>query len=90
MLRTKGGFDWSERYPRIVRSVLNLSVESISHRWTGSPYLPRTGLSDFLMRCTVAPMMRGRSSWHSTFWEIEGEDLATNLHERKRRLRQAS
>ena len=29
VLRTRGGFDWSGRYPRIVRSVLDLSVSSV-------------------------------------------------------------
>ena len=29
-LRTKGGYDWAERYPRIARSVLKLRVESVA------------------------------------------------------------
>jgi ATP-dependent DNA ligase len=28
-LRTRGGFDWSKRYPRIASSILNLPVASI-------------------------------------------------------------
>ena len=30
VLRTRGGFDWSGRYPRIVRSLLDLGVSSVT------------------------------------------------------------
>ena len=45
-LRTKVGFDWAGRYPRIVRSVLNLSVESVA--LDGEVvWLAKNGVSDF-------------------------------------------
>ena len=45
-LRTKGGYDWAERYPRIVRSVLKLRVESVA--LDGEVvWLTENGVSDF-------------------------------------------
>ncbi len=87
MLRTKGGFDWSGRYPRIVRSVLNLSVSSVTMDGEVA-ILTEDGVSDF-------DALHGRTNdgWAILLafdlLEIDGEDLRDQpLLERKRRLRQ--
>ena len=86
-LRTRGGFDWSGRYPRIVRSVLNLSVSSVTMDGEVA-ILTQDGVGDF-------GTLHGRTNdaWAILLafdlLEIEGEDLRDQpLVERKRRLRQ--
>ena len=87
VLRTRGGFDWSGRYPRIVRSVLNLSVSSVTMDGEVA-ILTEDGMSDF-----DALHSRTNDGWAILLafdlLEIEGEDLRDQpLVERKRRLRQ--
>ena len=86
-LRTRGGFDWSGRYPRIVRPVLDLSVSSVTMDGEVA-ILTEDGMSDF-------DALHGRTNdgWAILLafdlLEIEGEDLRDQpLVERKRRLRQ--
>ena len=86
-LRTKGGFDWSGRYPRIVRSVLNLSVESVALPMSEVVWLAKNGVSDF-----DALHSRAKDDWamHLAFdiLELDGTDLrGLPLVERKRRLK---
>jgi bifunctional non-homologous end joining protein LigD len=45
-LRTRGGFDWSRRYPRIASSVLNLPVASIVLDGEVA-WINKDGISDF-------------------------------------------
>ena len=87
VLRTRGGFDWSQRYPRIVRSLLNLNVSSVTMDGEVA-ILTKDGVSDF-----DALHSRTNDGWAILLafdlLEIEGEDLrAQPLLERKRRLRQ--
>ena len=86
VLRTRGGFDWAGRYPRIVRSVLNLSVSSVTMDGEVA-ILTEDGVSDF-----DALHSRTNDGWAILLafdlLEIEGEDLRDQpLLERKRRLR---
>src|SRR5580704_7519086 len=83
-LRTKGGYDWADRYPRIVRSVLKLSVDSVA--LDGEVvWLTENGVSDF-----EALHSRSKDDWamHLAFdiLELDGVDLrGLPLVERKRR-----
>jgi bifunctional non-homologous end joining protein LigD len=85
-LRTKGGYDWAERYPRIARSVLKLRVESVA--LDGEVvWLTENGVSDF-----DTLHSRAKDDWamHLAFdiLELDGTDLRDlPLVERKRRLR---
>jgi ATP-dependent DNA ligase len=85
-LRTRGGFNWVERYPRIVQSVLKLPVKSVA--LDGEVvWLTENGVSDF------AALHGGRNdAWAMLLafdiLELDGNDLRTlPLSERKRRLR---
>ena len=73
VLRTRGGFDWSGRYPRIVRSVLDLSVSSVTMDGEVA-ILTEDGVSDF-----DALHSRTNDGWAILLafdlLEIEGEDL---------------
>jgi bifunctional non-homologous end joining protein LigD len=85
-LRTRGGFDWSGRYPRIMRSLLNLSVSSATIDGEVA-ILTEHGVSDF-----GKPHSRTNDKWAILLafdlLEIEGEDLGDlPLVQRKRRLR---
>ena len=85
-LRTKGGYDWAERYPRIGRSVLKLRVESVA--LDGEVvWLTENGVSDFNTLHS-----RSKDDWamHLAFdiLELDGTDLRDlPLVERKRRPR---
>jgi bifunctional non-homologous end joining protein LigD len=85
-LRTKGGYDWAERYPRIVRSVLKLRVESVA--LDGEVvWLTENGVSDF---DTLHSRTKDDWAMHLAFdiLELDGTDLRVlPLVERKRRLK---
>jgi bifunctional non-homologous end joining protein LigD len=84
-LRTKGGYDWAERYPRIVHSVLKLRVESVA--LDGEVvWLTENGVSDF-----DTLHSRSKDEWAMllafNILELDGTDLRDlPLVERKRRL----
>ena len=85
-LRTKGGYDWAERYPRIARSELKLRVESVA--LDGEVvWLTETGVSDF---DTLHSRRKDDWAMHLAFdiLELDGTDLRDlPLVERKRRLK---
>jgi bifunctional non-homologous end joining protein LigD len=85
-LRTKGGYDWAECYPRIARSVLKLRVESVA--LDGEVvWLTETGVSDF---DTLHSRRKDDWAMHLAFdiLELDGTDLRDlPLVERKRRLK---
>ena len=86
ILRTRGGYNWAEWYPRIVASMLSLRVESIVIDGEVA-VLNEAGLSDFdaLQRRTNS----GRASLLGfDLLALNGNDLrGLPLVERKRRLR---
>jgi bifunctional non-homologous end joining protein LigD len=87
VLRTRGGFDWNGRYPRIVRSMLNLSVSSVTMDGEVA-ILTEDGVSDFDALHSRTNDARAILLVFDLL-EIEGEDLRDQpLVERKRRLRQ--
>ena len=86
ILRTRGGYDWAERYPRIVAAVMALRVEFIVIDGEVA-VLNEAGLSDF-----DALQRRRNDGWASLLafdvLEIDGDDLrGLPLVERKHRLR---
>jgi bifunctional non-homologous end joining protein LigD len=86
VLRTRGGFNWADRYPRIVRSVLALRISSIVLDGEVA-YITREGISDF------DALHTGRNDeWTSLLafdlLEVGGSDMRElPLLERKRRLK---
>ena len=74
-LRTRGGYDWAERYPRIVRSVLTLRVESVA--LDGEVvWLTDDGVSDFDALLAGRMMLR-RSCSPSTSWSSMARTFAS-------------
>jgi ATP-dependent DNA ligase len=85
-LRTRGGFDWSGRYPRIVTSILHLDVRSIVLDGEVA-WINEDGVSDF-----NALHSRANDEWAPLLafdiLELNGDDLrGLPLLERKRRLK---
>jgi ATP-dependent DNA ligase len=85
-LRTRGGFDWSKRYPRISSSVLSLRVDSVVLDGEVA-WINEDGISDFNILHSGsndewAPLLA------FDLLELNGEDLrGLPLLERKRRLK---
>ena len=86
ILKTRGGYDWSRRYPRVVRSLLALRVHSAA--LDGEVvWLTQDGLDDF-----DALHSRKNDEWAMLLAfdliELDGQDLRDRpLLERKHRLR---
>src|ERR1700722_1824844 len=73
-LRTRGGYDWAERYPRIVQSVLKLRVESVA--LDGEVvWLTENGFSDF-EALTAVRRTTGRYIWRLTFLSLRARTFA--------------
>src|SRR5262249_40714271 len=85
-LVTRNGFDWAERYPRIVEATAALNVSSVTIDGQAVMCGPN-GVSDF-------ERLHNRANDHAVFLyafdllELDGEDLRTlPLEQRKLKLR---